>query len=118
MIQIGTAKSIGRAEASGIIPDDRQELVPVVSYSGGAFVGSVMALDNGRVALGDKLTFTGVAFDAANWATVESAWSNRSLVTVVDDAGASYSNCRVRITGYRRTRFTGKVVADLEVWQV
>ena len=118
MIQIGTAKSIGKAESSGIVPDDRQELVQTVDYAAGSFVASVTAIDNGRAALGDKLTFSGVTFDATNWAAVESVWINRMLVAVVDDAGITYANCRVRVTGYRRTRFTGKTTADLEVWQV
>ena len=119
MITIGSATSIGNPDSSGTNPDDRQELVKTLSYSGGVFTGTAFALDMGHVAAGDVLTFTGVSFTAANWALVKAAWLGRTLVSVGDGAGNTLANCRVKVTKYNNIpKFAGFVAADLEVWRV
>ena len=119
MITIGTATSIGNPDSSGVNPDDRQELVKTLTYSGGAFAASAFVVDMGHAAAGDVLTFTGVSFTAANWELVKAAWLARTLVSVSDGAGNTLANCRVKVTKYNNIpKFAGFVAADFEVWRV
>ena len=119
MIQIGTAYSLGNPDSSGTAPDDRQELVKTLSYTGGVFAASAFVVDMGHIAAGDVLSFTGVNFNAANWEIVKAAWLARTLVTVIDEVGNSFSNCRVRVVKYKNIpKFAGFVAADIDIWRV
>lgn len=110
-IKIGEAVSRRRPKSFSVTPDDRQQLVKTIN--------GVVVLDFGRFENGDTRAVTAV-FDAANWALVQGYWTNRTKVTFVDEAGNSYTNCRIIVKSISYTeRFeTKRIEAALEVWRV
>ena len=116
-LQIGTVTAQLSAEARHT-PDDRQEIVKTIVYSGGVFVPSVVAVDGGYCADGETISYSGVVFTAADWATVKGYWQGRTLVTVVGVDGATYSSCRIVVRRWTRNKYFTSVTADIEIWRV
>jgi hypothetical protein len=115
-ISVGTAKSINgginglRAINWQVTPDDRQTRTDIV--------GGVHVQDLGVVEEGEIKSCTAV-FDAANWTLVKGYWTSRTLVTVIDEAGNTFTNMRVKVKSYTPVdRFYSKVTATLEFWGV
>lgn len=116
-LQIGTVTAQLSAEARHA-PDDRQELVKTIVYSGGVFVPSVVAVDGGYCADGETISYSGVVVTAADWATVKGYWQNRTLVAVVGVDGVTYSSCRIVVRSWVRNKTFTSVTVDLEVWRL
>lgn len=120
-LQIGSAKAHFSTEESETAPDYRKELVKGVYYdaAASAFKPTAYAVGFGRCTAGDITIFSGVKFNAANWALVEGYWASQTLITFVDIDGLSLPNCRVRVTSvFKSRRFPDKIKANLEIWRV
>ena len=110
-----------------ITTDDRQELVKTLVYSSGEFSPGISVVDGGYCSAGAVMALSGVKFSnvaaagnpESDWQIIYGAWTARSKVTVVDCAGNSTANCRVVLKGWTQNKkFSGFVLADLEIWQV
>lgn len=114
MIQIGTVKSIGKAENYGFEFDDRQELVKTVN---GAVV--VDGWDGNRVANGDAVTCTAL-FTTADATTIRSWWASRTKKNVTLDDNSTISNARIIVRGIEFVRLFEKKYCklNLEFWRV
>ena len=99
-------------------PDDRQELVKTVTYSGGVFSAGVVVIDGGNVPNGRIDAYSGVKFSAADFATVKTLADARTLSTVVGTDGVSVSNCRVVLKSWFIIKNFTSVTADIEIWRV
>lgn len=115
MIQIGNIKSI-YTENLNIVPDDRQELVKVVSSQG---VGGVVVEDYGVVDNGEVITLSAV-FSSSDYAALSNIWKNRTLSAVTLDDGTVISSARIviRSTSYYDTKLSGYKKVTMEVWRV
>ena len=105
-----TTKSLSNPENETITPDDRQQLIEVI--------GGVVVQDFGYIADGEKVAWT-LQFDASAWATIKTYWTSRTLVTVVDAAGNSFT-ARVVVKSYSYVPMfeTKAVQAVIELWRV
>ena len=114
MIQIGTVKSIGKAENYGFEFDDRQELVKTVN---GAVV--VDAWNGSRVAAGDVVTCT-ATFTVADATTVRGWWATRTKKNVTLDDNSTISNARILIRGIEFIKLFERKYCklQLEFWRV
>lgn len=106
-----TISSIGRADDVDYTPDDRQELVKII--------GGVTVEDYGVCADGEVISLSAV-FSDADYATLKTYWSGRTLVTVELEDGTIINNARVVI---RRTTYYDALLprykkVQLEVWRV
>lgn len=91
-------------------PDDRQEKKETI--------GGVVVQDLGRVPEGDTFSCE-VDIRASDKNTFFGYWNNRTLVTVIDEAGNSYDNCRIKITSYKYVnKFPKYYHCVLEIWRV
>ena len=108
-ISIGTVRSYKRPSSWTVTPDDRQEVIDII--------GGVHVQDEGIVDAGEKITCIAI-FTAAAWATVKDYWINRTKVTVVDESGNTYTNCRVVVKSYTHVeRFPAYYTVTLEFWR-
>ena len=110
LLHIGDAVSYSAPESWRYAPDDRQQLIQV---DGGNVVE-----DYGHIASGDKITVT-AKFDRANFEKIYDYWDHRILVTIVDETGRTWENCRVRVisSGYM-AMFPDMVNVELEFWRI
>lgn len=110
-IRIGEAVSYKSPDDWQYVPDDRQQIVPLIS-------GNTVQ-DYGWISSGDKMTCTNCLMEWSQFLIVVGYWSNRQLVTVVDEAGNSWQGCRVVIKkyGYKKM-FSNYVLVDFEFWRI
>ncbi len=109
VIKIGTVETLN-VENWQFTPDDRQELLETI--------GGVVVQDLGRVPEGDKVTCT-VNIRASDKDTLFGYWNNRTLVTIIDEAGNIHDNCRVKVTAYSYIPHFGKYYnLSLEIWRL
>ena len=74
--------------------------------------------DFGHISQGDKFSCT-VTLWASDMATITGYWDNRTPVTVIDEAGNTYSNMRVVVKGYSYlTGFKKYIKMNIEFWRV
>lgn len=109
VIRIGEVKTLN-VENWKFIPDDRQSTVETI--------GGVVVQDFGRVPKGDKISCS-ANIRAADKDTLFGYWNNRTLVTVIDEAGNSHENCRVIVKEYSYIPHFGKYYnLTLEFWRI
>ena len=109
-IQIGSAVTL-TCENWKYIPDDRQETVKTI--------GSVVVQDFGHIESGDKFSCT-CNVSPSNKDTIFNYWENRYKVTIIDEAGISYENMRVKVINYRYINLFEKkryYNIDFEFWR-
>ena len=114
-IQIGTVYSVGHADDTEFVPDDRQQLIKTVDNTGN---GSVTVEDYGVVSDGEVISLSAV-FSSSDYATLVNYWSTRTLVTVVLDDGTTINNARVVI---KRTMYYDNLMSKykkvyMEIWK-
>lgn len=111
--KIGDVKTIGRVTDWTTTIDDRQTKVALCEEPWNAVI------DNGYHENGNSFTFSGT-ISVADWATVKGYWTNRTLVTIVNEDGESLSSCRVLIKSYKpKEGFEKKYVSiTLEIWRL
>lgn len=108
-INIGAVKTLS-VENWRVTPDDRQSLIETI--------GGVVVQDFGRVEGGDKFSCT-VNVRAADKDVIFQYWYNRTLVTVIDEAGISHDNCRVIVKDYSYIPHFGNYFnLNLEFWRL
>ena len=115
---IGTVTAIRSPDEAQVTPDDRQELIKTVVYSGGAFTPSVLVTDGGTSGDGVIIGYSGIKFHAGDWATIRGYWTGRVLVTVTGIDGEQLTNCRIVLKQWKLDRKFNVVTADLEIWRV
>lgn len=110
LLHIGDAVSYAAPESWRYTPDDRQQLIQVDK-------GNVVE-DYGHIASGDKITVS-CKFDRENFNLLNDYWEHRILVTVVDETGRTWENCRVKIVscGYLKM-FPNMINVELEFWRI
>lgn len=109
-ISIGSVTSYRRPSSWQITPDDRQTKIEIVD--------GIHVEDEGIVAAGETIGCTAI-FSATSWVTVKGYWTNRTLVTVADESGTSYTNRRVVVKSWTYVeRFPKYITATLEFWGV
>lgn len=108
-IKIGAVEVFNVANFD-IIPDDRQSKQETI--------GGVVVQDFGRVEEGDTISFE-ADINAADKEIVFGYWCYRIFVTVIDEAGNIYENCRIKVKRYRYIqRHTKYYHCVLEIWRV
>lgn len=115
MIQIGTIKSIGRADDHNVRYDDRQQLVQVVTNTGAA---DVVVEDYGVVDNGEVISCSAV-FDSDSYDALVLLWKNRTLSSITLEDGTTFTG-RVVIKG---TTYYDKIMpmykkVTLEFWRI
>ena len=112
-IKIGTVESIGHAKNWSTTPDDRQSLVKLIDSP------YALVVDNGRREAGDTYGFS-ATFTSADFLTLRSYWTARTLVSVTTDSGETLANRRVVIKSWICTQQFEKdyVDATIELWAV
>ena len=113
-IQIGTVKSIGKAENYNWTYDDRQTLVKTVN---GAV--AVDAWSGSRGADGDIVSCS-ANFSTADATSVLSWWTSRTKKNITLDDGSTISNARILVRGKQMIEgFESKYIKlNLEFWKV
>ena len=101
-----TIESLGRTRDFETVPDDRITLVQTVTNTGAS---NVVVEDYGVVAKGEKISLNAI-FSNADYETLKTLWSARTLCTVTLDDGRVINNARVLI---RRTKYSDVADADL-----
>ena len=108
-VQIGAVRSMNDPDNETITPDDRQTLVPVV--------GGAVVQDYGYVPEGDRIAWS-LQFAPAAWEIVRGYWSSRTLVSITDAAGETFTG-RVVVKSYSRvSHFAKYTKCQLEIWRV
>ena len=115
---IGAVAAIRSPDEAQVTPDDRQELVKTVVYSGGAFTPSVQVLDGGMSDDGVVIGYSGIKFQAGDWPAIRGYWSSRTQVSVTGIDGVLLTNCRIVLKQWKLDRKFKVVTADLEIWRV
>lgn len=115
---IGTVTAIRSPDEAQVTPDDRQEMIKTVVYSGGAFTPSVLVTDGGALDDGAVISYSGIKFHASDWATIRGYWTDRLLVSVAGIDGELLTNCRIVLKQWKLDRKFKMVTADLEIWRV
>ena len=115
---IGAVTAIRSPDEAQVTPDDRQELVKTVVYSGGAFTPSVQVLDGGMSDDGVVIGYSGIKFQAGDWATLCGYWTGRLRISVTGIDGELLTNCRIVLKQWKIDRKFKVVTADLEIWRV
>lgn len=109
MVKIGDAVSMSNPSSESITVDDRQSIVQTL--------GGNVVQDFGSFASGEKVSWQ-LQFDMTNWLKVKSYWTNRTLVTVADNAGNTFT-ARILIKSYSYVDFfRNYVTATLEFWML
>jgi len=113
MITINGYKSLGKAENYATQPDDRQELVKLVS---GAVV--VDGWNGARQAVGDAVSLT-ATFARADANSIIAIWNARTLVAVTLDDGTTINQARIiiRRISYPKLFESTHTILDLEIWR-
>lgn len=99
-------ESLGRTRDFETVPDDRITLVQTVTNTGAS---NVVVEDYGVVANGEKISLSAI-FSNADYETLKTLWSARTLCTVTFDDGRVINNARVLI---RRTKYSDVANADV-----
>lgn len=115
---IGTVTARLSPTDARTIPDDRQELVKTISYSGGAFVPSVVVVDGGYTTNGEITSYSGVKIAAADWSTILGYHTARTAVSVTGLDGVAVSGCRVKLLNWSNNKNFATYTADLEIWRL
>lgn len=109
VIEIGAVKTLN-VENWRVILDDRQSTLETI--------GGVVVQDLGRVPAGDKFSCS-VNVRAADADIIFGYWNNRTLVTVIDEAGNPHLNCRVIVKDYSYIPHFGNYYnLSIEIWRV
>ena len=109
VINIGTVKTLS-VENWKVTPDDRQSIVETI--------GGVVVQDLGRVPAGDKFSCS-VNVRAVDAEIIFGYWNNRTLVTIIDEAGNIHENCRVVVKEYSYIPHFGNYYnLSLEFWRL
>lgn len=113
-VQIGTVKSIGRAERYNFDFDDRQTLVKTVQ---GAV--AIDAWSGSRVNTGDVVSCV-AQYTVADASTIIGWWTSRTKKNVTLDDGSTISNARILVRGKElidglESKF---IKLSLEFWKV
>ena len=109
IIKIGEVKTL-TVENWEVIPDDRQSTVETI--------GGVVVQDFGRVPEGDKVSCS-IVIRAADKDIFFGYCNNRTLVTVIDEAGNIHDNCRVVLKKYSYVQYFGKYYnMSIEIWRI
>lgn len=101
-----------------ITPDDRQEQVKTMAYSGGVWNPSAAVVDGGYYESGEVMSVSGVKFKQSDWATIYGYWTGRTAVSVTDLNGTVKTGCRIVLRGWSQSKRFDTVIADLEVWRI
>ena len=114
MIQIGTIKSIGKADRYGFDYDDRQTLVKTIN---GAV--AIDGFSGSRISAGDVVSCSAI-FVKADANTIIGWWTSRTKKNITLDDGSTINNARILVRGKEFPEgFEGKYVKlNLEFWKV